>query len=539
MQQVPTKKILKLLNPANAPEVRCAAALVLAEVGVRDGDVNQALSSCLDDTVPAVRLQAIRAVGKLGVAAVLPRLLERIEHGGEESHVAAEAVARLGEKGSKALHGLMPRVAPGVRRTIAAALAAEGRGGADDALSVLLDKDPGVVEGALQSLIGHMPTLSADRRAALVEQLVERLEDRKTPLSAVSEAAIVRLLAALGDERAAPLFWERIAPPVRVEVRAQALQALGEWVETPSKEQLKRLLACAVERDFRVAAPALMILKRLPVTDKALPDWLALLDAPDVTGRRLALEKVGDHDTAAVAAALLGQLRHPDRVLREAALNYLAKLKHGRQALTTALLEAETPDEVWTLARTQVHLAPSYPEGWRDKVFAQASKYLEADDRRAEPLLFLLRETDGHDLRDRLEARALHWRKKKDYAQALHYLRLLARDPACGFSTRLELAACGLKVSTHDLSAEARANDPCLQQFVKLCDVDDATLLAALETSKWLEPEDLYYLGFHLAEQEGRAKKCAAAVLQLVSKRSPRSKLGQAAKSKLKSSVLD
>jgi HEAT repeats len=367
---------------------------------------------------------------------------------------------------------------------------------------------------------------------------VERLADKKSPLPAVSEAALVRLLAALGDERAAPLFWERILPPARVEVRAQALQALGEWVDAPSKDHLKRLLTCAVDRDFRVAAPALMILKRLPVTDKALPDWLALLDAPDVTGRRLALEKVGDCDTEEVAAALLGQLRHPDRALREAALNYLAKLKHGRQALTTALLEAETPDQAWTLARTQVPLVGSYPEGWRDKVFGQACAYLEADDRRAEPLLFLLRETDGHDLRDRLEARALHWRKKKDYAQALHYLRLLARDPACGFPIRLELAACGLKVSGHDLSAEARANDPCLPQFVKLCDVDDAALLAALEKSKWLEPEDLHYLGFHLAEQEGRAKKCATGVLQLVIKRSARSKLGQAAKSKLKSAGL-
>jgi hypothetical protein len=151
----------------------------------------------------------------------------------------------------------------------------------------------------------------------------------------------------------------------------------------------------------------------------------------------------------------------------------------------------------------------------------------------------LLRETDGHDLRDRLEERALVWRKKKNYGQALHYLRLLGRDPACGFPIRLELALCGLKVSGKDLSAEARAGDPCLHQFEKLCQLDDAAVLAELTKSKWLEADDLYYLGFHLAEKEGRPKQAAADVLKLVAKRSPRSKLAQAAKSKLKSCALD
>src|SRR5262249_4714212 len=154
-------------------------------------------------------------------------------------------------------------------------------------------------------------------------------------------------------------------------------------------------------------------------------------------------------------------------------------------------------------ARTVAPLAKNFPEGWRDGVFKKASEYLEADDRRADPLLFLLRETDAHDLRDRLEERAISWREQKDYPLALAYLKLLARDPACAFTTRLELAACGLKVSAHDLAAEARASDPSLAQFGKLCQVDDAAVVAELESNKWLDPDDLYYLGFHLAEQEG------------------------------------
>jgi HEAT repeat protein len=539
MSQIPTKKVLKLLDADQPAEVRCAAAMVLGEVGVRNAEVAKALRECLDDEAPAVRLQAIRAAGKLRMADVLPRLLERVKDGGEEAHEAVEAAARLGPKGSKALQELMPRVAPGVRRIIAAAVAAEGAAsGSDTSLSVLLDHDHSVVEGAVRSLSDQIPTLDAAHRDGLGEQLVRWLGDRKAKLPPFNEAAVVRLLAALGDARAVPLLWDRIVPPASAEIRAAALQGLGPAMDTPTKEQLKRLLACAADRDFRVAAPALMILKKLPVAEKAASEWLTLFDTPDVAARRLALEKLGERDKADVADALLRQLRHPDRSLREAALACLSQLKHGRDALTTALLEAATPDEAWTLARTLIPIARDFPASWRQQVFGQACAYLEADDRRSESLLFLLRETDAHDLRERLEERALYWRKKKDYTKALHYLRLLGRDPAVGFPIRLELAACGLKVSEKDLSADARVTDPCLHQFVRLCEADEAAVLTAIKESKWLEPDDLYYLGFHLSEQQGRPRQCAADILKLVVSRSPRSKLAQAAKSKLKSSGL-
>jgi hypothetical protein len=190
------------------------------------------------------------------------------------------------------------------------------------------------------------------------------------------------------------------------------------------------------------------------------------------------------------------------------------------------------------MARAQAPFAKDYPAAWRDEVFEKTCEFLEAADRRADPLLFLLRESDAADLRDRLEQRALLHRKKKAYAAALTYLRLLGRDPACGFALRLELAACGLKESGKDLAAEARGADPCLQQFVTLSQQDDGELVRQTEPMKWLDPDDLYYLGFHLAEQEGRAKKAGAEILKRVLKRSPRTKLGQAAKSKLRSAGL-
>jgi HEAT repeat protein len=540
--QIASTKLLRLLDADQPSDVRRAAAVVLGELGAKDAEVSKTLCELLHDEQPGLRGEVIRAVGKLKIDSAIPQLVARVEKGGEEAELAAHAAARMGAKGTAALQTLMHHVAPGVRRYIAAALASGGTASAEDAtLEVLVDKDSAVVEAAVRSLIGQIPSLRPAQKKEWADHILQ-LADRKknkTALAPVSEAAVVRLLAALDDPRAGPVLWDRIPAPHPPEVRAAALQALGKWTEAPNKEQLKRLFACAAERDFRVAAPALAILNHLEVGERSLPDWLALFDAPDVAVRRMALAKLGDRDTPAVAEALLKQLDHGDRELRDAALARLAKMKAGRKALTAALLLADTPDRAWQLAKVQAPFVREYPADWREGVFKMAGEHLEAGDRRADALLFLLREADVAELRDRLEQRAMAWRKKKGYATALLYLRLLGRDPACGLSIRLELAACGLKTSARDLAADARAADPCLQQFVHLAQQDDGQLSGELAKMKWLDPDDLYYLGFHLAEQNGRPRKVAEDVLHLVVKRSPRSKTGQAAKSKLRSAGLD
>ena len=174
----------------------------------------------------------------------------------------------------------------------------------------------------------------------------------------------------------------------------------------------------------------------------------------------------------------------------------------------------------------------------RQKLFAKTCGYLDSDDRRSDALLFLLRETDGADLRERLEEKATGFRQKKKYEQAMIYLRILGRDPAIGFADRFDLAAVGLKLSAKDLSHESRYADSCLGHFSHLARHFEPELVKQLEKTKWLEPDDLYYLGFHFAEKDGAEKKVAAPILQMVVKRSPKSKTGQAAKTKLKSAGL-
>jgi hypothetical protein len=63
-------------------------------------------------------------------------------------------------------------------------------------------------------------------------------------------------------------------------------------------------------------------------------------------------------------------------------------------------------------------------------------------------------------------------------------------------------------------------------------------LIGHVTKAKWLDAEDLFYVGFHFAEQTHRAQEFGKAVLELVVKRSPKSEVGKQAKRKLKSQAL-
>jgi HEAT repeats len=537
--QISSAKLVQLLQPDQSVDVRGAAALVLAELGIRDSLVANAIQEALDDPETAVRSQAIQAIGKLKVDAALPQLLDRIRGGGAEAEQSAEAAVRLGAKGSRALQALMPKVAPGLRRYIAAALASGGTGADAAALAMLRDKDANVVESAVKSLIGKIPTLTKGQHRALTDELLSLAGNKKAPLPPPTEVAVVRLLSVLDDQRAAGALWDRVSPPNPPEIRAAALQALGKWITSPGKDQLEKLFAAAAETDFRVAAPALTMLQRIPAGAKALGGWLVMLRAPDMAARRLALEKIGDRDQDDVVAALMDQIRHSDRELREGSYARLTATDRGRKALTKALLGADSADQAWPLARALAPHAGKFPSKWRESVFKDACEFLEANDRRADALLFLLREANSEELREREQEKAAAMRKKKSYAKAILYLRLLTRDPTVGWDIRLELAGCGLKTSAKEVPHDARAADPALHQFAQLCQQNPDELFKQLAKMKWLGPDDLYYLGFHFAEQGGYQRQFGAEVLKLVLKRSGRSKIGQAAKSKLRSVGLD
>ena len=289
---IPVAKFVRFLDPTQPAELRAAAALLLGELGAKDAGVQAAILAALDDDDEAVRLPALRTAGKLKIAKSLPTLIERIKSGGPEASAAAEAAAQLGAEGVRKLQDLLHHVVPGVRKYIVAALTAVTGGGADSGVGVLFDPDPQVALSAAGAIVGRIPSLTPARRAELAAELIAIATQKKTKVPVHSEYPLVKVLASLNDPAAANVLWDRVGPGFPKDVRALALSTVGGWLQKPSTEQWKRLFQCAAERDFQVAAPALVLLSRLPSTDKQTEAWIELLKAPDPAARKLAIERI-------------------------------------------------------------------------------------------------------------------------------------------------------------------------------------------------------------------------------------------------------
>lgn len=535
---IPVKKIVKLLADGQPPELRASALHVLAELGLKDAEILAAVQAKLDDPDDAVREAAIVATGKLKQTKSLPKLLKRIKHGGVEAHLAAEASAKLGADGIKGLQEILHSVPPGVRKTVAAALTSAVDTDPAAALAVLMDKDPQIAGAAANAVIQRIPTMTAEQRGALSQALIGLTANKKSKLLLPAEFTVVRVLSSLNDPSTADILWARTQLPYPAELRAAALQAVGGWLDNPTKDQWKRLFTCATEANFQIAAPALALLGRMKVNDKQLDDWIGLLRAPDMAARRLGMEKIGDRDHADVAVGVLEQLSHPDRGLQELATKQLGQTAAGRKELVSALLKAESMDELWRLARLIAPFGKTLASAVRAEIVEKLCEEIEAESHRGDPLHFLLKESDAAKLRDELYERAIAKRKKKSYAAALLYLKWLARDPAIGLAMRLELAMCGLKVSQKEVGHDSRNNDPSLRHFSHSLGQDAAEVQSQVAKAKWLDDADLFYLGFHFAEQFQHEKAFGAAVLEQLLKAFPKSKSAASAKNKLKTVVL-
>jgi hypothetical protein len=532
-------KLTGLCTDAPTAEVRLAALRVAGHVAsAKDKGLANAIVATLDEADSALRIAAIEAIGQLRIDGALGRLEAFVRGGGPELESAVHAASQLGARGTKLMGKVMDEATSSVRSRIGDVLARSGSGNALIVTAhALFDADPKVVDATARSLATQVPSFSPGQRQALAKFLTESLRTSKR-LPAHTEAALLRILGTLHDGKSEELCWNRLSAPSAAEVRAAALQALGSHAMPNSDARLQKLLACAAENDFHLVAPALMILKNVPPNAKHAKHWLRLMEAPDVASRRFALERLRGVETAAVADALVAQLRHPDRGLREESLGALRGFTAGRQALLEQLLAAATPDEAWFLARALAPVARELTESQQQQLFKEACSQHDRDDRRAAALWFLLREGAASATRDRIEEKAASLRKKKNYAGALSYYRLLAQDPACSEDTRLELAATGLKQSGHDLAAEARAADPSLHQFARLVQDPGFDLFGHVAKAKWLDADDLFYLGFHFAEQTHRARDFGRQVLELVVERSPKSEVGKQAKRKLRSEAL-
>ena len=153
---------------------------------------------------------------------------------------------------------------------------------------------------------------------------------------------------------------------------------------------------------------------------------------------------------------------------------------------------------------------------------------LVGDGRNYEACLSVARAFDAEATAEALRELAAKLKKQKKEERAEHVLILLTNTGGATDDDKLKRAIAALSKSRLDARPEARARDEALKAFSEINGTVD--VVKALKRDKHVTDEQLFYLGFHFAEE---GDPLGGDLLREVIARGPRTKLGKAAKNKL------
>jgi HEAT repeat protein len=288
------------------------------------------LVSALDDTDPAVRTAAARALCARGIGEALAPLVRRLTQsprdeveGEEERGAVADALIAVARSGAAAIAeqaaALLVQALEGApepaRVAIARVLGCIGRA-ADAGVVALLAKDasPQVRRAAVDALVRLDPGVS-----------VEPLH-----LAIADESVEVRIAAAaaLGESAREEVFADlcRLAQDPDPRVRATAVRAVGQraagLAAGEQREQAARILEAACADAVPVALAAVEAARE---TGAFLSPVVGLLRSAEPDLVREAVRCLGAHGTRDALEAVIPLAGHPDWSVRAEAIGVLAE----------------------------------------------------------------------------------------------------------------------------------------------------------------------------------------------------------------------
>jgi hypothetical protein len=259
-----------------------------------------------------------------------------------------------------------------------------------------------------------------------------------------------------------------------------------------------------------------------------------LAESPKPLVKRLAVEKLGHFDSGGAIKTLIGYLTDDSYARRDQATASLKAMPAARNALLKEFVECDDERKAWTLADILlVHdrkLNREVQEALHKKLAHAVEK---REDRLWAAYFHFLNALDADGLADRLRTRAEKLRKTKKFAESARILALLKDTPAFDDGTKFAFALAELKSHPHTLATLARRHDPALDAFRALAD-SAFPLAERLRRERVLTPEELYYVAFNFAEGKTQERDIARELLEQLVGKHGRTKVGRAAKNKLR-----
>lgn len=516
---------------------RTAAAIVLAELAPSSTNVLDGLrKACRHKEDAKLRKFAAEAIGAIAPKTIVKDLRPLLKDGDPAVRetakrvlasgrgVTADDVARMLEaKDDKQKAGAIAVLGAMGDREARKRIVAELTG----ASAKLLDAAKDALAPILESLEGS----AADEA---VDELVELIDDGLSsngPLASL----LVDLLGLVPNEVTTMPLVRIASMPVDEAVRVRAVELLRRIVQgRKTGERAYETLLDVVVHDETPAAllgPAADTLVYMGLPISLEPRVRQLVDSDTTPIRRFAIRALGGVDMAPASKALCGVIESGDPTDRELAIEAALTTPNGRTALTKVLAKMTDEEKARQVAaglKTKSgELMPPTLEFLEEAV-------VDADANVAPVIIDLLKHCGGPSagrVNDTLVDRAMKLKKRGQYGDATELFRRVvkAQDDA---ESRFQLGVCELKNSKRVLS-RGKNSDPCLQTLGRLLQNRDFPLLARLTQEPILGEEELYYLGFSLAEAGGDGEGLGGDILMTIAEGKQDTKLRRMAKNKL------
>ena len=533
------RKILALLK-GGRPEQQLAAAIMLGELRPKDREAVRLLGQALEAGSKPVRLASIEALGKIGLPAGLPFLMPLLAiEDGDVRTKALEALSAFGPRAVPAVAKRLEEAPPTVRRALITVLARiRDRHATDALLSLIQTAHPEASREASQALTAQAASIPKAERRTLRAHVERILKGPPKKVQPPTLSAGLALLGAFGDPGSAPLILRLAGPGYPESVRREAILALGAALRgtTLPPKILAGLMALLADKAPQsLTTTMLEVLYRLDFPSGAAEPLMGLLEARDPSVRRFAARKLGSVGGMRASKRLVALLSDPDPSLRDAAADSLSRLPEASALLMDDLVRQSDVHKAWNIAHILKNHAQKIP-GAALKVLAKKGiDLILKEERMWEPYLHVVRSADPKMLYGALMAEAARLKRLSRYDEAEAVLKPLLRTEQFDAEARFELALTSLKASANREGVSPRSPDSPLDLFRQLAKDPTFPLLQRIKKEKThLDSEDLYWLGFHLAEGTADEKSLGAELLKMVVTREGKSKLGRNARNKLR-----
>jgi hypothetical protein len=517
---------------------RCAAAMVLAELSVKDAAVIRALGAALKDANQLLTRYILEAFETIGSRAAVQYVLPLLDAEDVETKLrAAGIIAKSGGAMIGELRRQFEKATPPQRRVLIDILARiHSREAMQLILDVLFDPDFELVKEACQAVRRHITDAGTKERLALHRQVVKFMSSARVKKNDRVLTSCLLLVGNLGAPDAHDVLLKYSTPRNLGYIRRNALIGLNglPLAGTAAKAVARQMFKYLGEADTTIVQLALDIIEKLPLTGSLDGQWRKLLKSKHGNVRAFGARKLAANDNPATNRLMMGLLAHEDVQVSEIAAGALARHKKATKLLLGAIARERKSETAWRFAKILKPHSESVDKSSRKRFTALAARDLEAGNARHEALFYFLRNIDPKLVDTVLRDVGLKFKKAKKWGKAADCLKQLARAESFDRDLRFELSVCNLKQSTHDLAPHLRADDHALRGFQALIAEKSFRLLDRLKKEKPLDASDLFYVGFHFSEGIGEEQKFGRQILEYVAKRWPSTKDGKAAKNKLK-----